>query len=259
MARSLQPNPPDPAPGTVDPDCGLHSLGLPPAMPTPNSLRPALFRFLGELAEHNDRTWFKANQERYERDVREPALAFITLFGPYLEGLSPHFVADARKVGGSLFRIHRDTRFSKDKSPYKTHTGVQFRHEAAKSAHTPGFYLHLEPKQIFVGIGLWRPDSADASRIRAAIDGAPKAWKKALGGAFGKTFELSGESLKRPPRGYPADHPLIEDLKRKDFIATAKLTRKQVTAPDFVSRFAATCRTGMPYVRFLCGALDLPA
>ena len=223
-----------------------------------NPLRPALFRFLAELAAHNDRDWFAANKERYESDVREPALAFVTAFGPYLEAISPHFVADARKVGGSLFRIHRDTRFSKDKSPYKTHTGIQFRHERAKDVHAPGFYLHLEPRQVFVGIGLWRPETSDARAIREAIDADPDGWKKAARGMRSRTsFELAGESLKRPPAGFAKDHALIEDLKRKDFIATARLTQKQVTAPDFVERFAGHCRAGQPFVSFLCGALDL--
>jgi len=223
-----------------------------------NPLSPALFRFVGELAANNDRDWFAANKERYEREVREPALAFVTAFGPYLEGISAHFVADARKVGGSLFRIHRDTRFSKDKSPYKTHTGIQFRHERARDAHTPGFYLHLEPRRVFVGVGIWRPPTADARSIRAGIDADPEGWRRAAHGRrFRGSFELAGESLKRPPAGFAADHPLLEDLKRKDFIATARLTQRQVTAPDFVERFADLCRTGKPYVAFLCDSLGL--
>jgi uncharacterized protein (TIGR02453 family) len=229
-------------------------------MPAPNPLRPALFRFLTDLAAHNDRTWFKAHQQRYEDEVREPARAFITQFGPFLEALSEHFVADARKVGGSLFRIQRDTRFSKDKSPYKINTGLHFRHESAKDAHAPGYYLHLEPKQIFVGLGIWHPDTATAGRIRAAIADDPKGWKKVTGSAaFKRTFELAGDSLKRPPRGYDPEHPAIEDLKRKDFIGTARLTQKQVTAPDFAPQLAKTFRTGTPLVQFLCRALDLPA
>ena len=102
-----------------------------------------LFIFLKDLAENNNREWFKANKDRYDEDVKEPALAFVQAFSAKLEKLSPHFRADPRANGGSLFRIYRDTRFSKDKSPYKTYTGIQFRHYAAKDAHAPGFYLHL--------------------------------------------------------------------------------------------------------------------
>ena len=99
------------------------------------------FRFLKDLKENNSRPWFHENKGRYEEHVKEPALRFIEDLDPLLQKVSPHFMATPR----SLFRIHRDTRFSKDKSPYKTHTGIQFRHEASKDAHAPGFYLHLQP------------------------------------------------------------------------------------------------------------------
>jgi len=227
-------------------------------MKTSTRLRPALFRFLRDLARNNDRAWFQRNRDRYENDVRAPALEFIAAFGPHLERISPHFEADPRTVGGSLFRIHRDTRFSKDKRPYKTHTGIQLRHEEARDVHTPGFYLHLEPRACFVGVGLWHPETAVARRIRAAIVDDPRAWKRAgHGRRFRAVFELSVDSLKRPPAGVAADHPLIEDLKRKDFIAIAKLSQGEVTAPDFLPRFAELCRTGAPLVRYLCGTLGL--
>ena len=105
---------------------------------------PALFKFLRELNKNNTREWFQANKDRYETDVRNPMLGFIADFAPYLEGLSPQFVAEPRRSGGSMFRIHRDTRFSKDKSPYKTHAAAQFGHARGKDVHAPGFYLHLE-------------------------------------------------------------------------------------------------------------------
>src|SRR5918992_6326144 len=108
------------------------------------SFTPDLFAFLRELAANNDREWFAANKTRYVADVQEPALAFIEDVGVRLPEVSGHFVADARTVGGSLFRIYRDTRFSKDKTPYKTHVGIQLRHESGKDVHAPGFYLHLE-------------------------------------------------------------------------------------------------------------------
>src|ERR1044071_1022002 len=99
---------------------------------------PAVFRFLGELHAHNERDWFNANKQRYERDVRDPILRFIADIGPRLQKISPHLVADPRPSGGSLFRIYRDTRFSKDKSPYKTHLGAHFFHEKSRpSAGVP--------------------------------------------------------------------------------------------------------------------------
>lgn len=223
------------------------------------SFSPALFTFLRELTENNDRDWFAANKARYEADVREPALEFISAFAPRLDALSPHFVADARKVGGSLFRIHRDVRFSKDKSPYKTHTGIHFRHALARDAHAPGFYLHLEPGGVFAGAGMWRPDTATARRIREAIAADGAAWRRAVGSkAFRERYRLDGESLKRPPAGFSADHPLIADLKRKDFIAVAPLPDRAVTAAGFLDEYADACRAAAPLVRFLCRAIEAP-
>src|SRR5262245_18610926 len=109
----------------------------------------ALFAFLSDLRQNNDRDWFAASKSRYERDCLEPALAFIEDFAVDLEAISPHFRADPRPVGGSLFRIYRDTRFAKDKTPYKTNIGIHFRHEAASNAYAPGFYLHLAPGEVF--------------------------------------------------------------------------------------------------------------
>ena len=133
------------------------------------SFRPAMFTFLNDLAANNDREWFAENKARYEEHVKEPGLEFVNDFAPYLEKLSPHFVADSRPNGGSLFRIYRDTRFSKDKTPYKTNTGLQFRHEAAKDVHAPGYYMHLQPRQCFVGLGIWMPDGPATRKIREAI------------------------------------------------------------------------------------------
>ncbi|MBU8871757.1 MAG: DUF2461 domain-containing protein [Gemmatimonadales bacterium] len=217
---------------------------------------PALFRFLRELAAENTRDWFNANKDRYIRDLKEPSLNFIVDFGLPLQKISPHFRADPRPVGGSLFRIYRDVRFSKDKSPYKTHAGLHFRHEAGKTAYTPGFYLHLEPGQSFVGVGIWRPDNPTLKMIRDAIVADPAAWKKAIGGkTFTRRYRVTGDSLKRPPKGYDPDHPLIEILKLKDFTALAPITQKEITAAGFIDEFADLCQAGGPLVRFICRAL----
>lgn len=219
----------------------------------------ALFTFLRDLKANNDREWFKANKKRYETALKDPALSFIADFGPHLHKLSPHFVAEPKPVGGSLFRIHRDTRFAKDKSPYKTTAGIHFRHESAKDAHAPGFYLHLAPGDCFVGMGLWRPEPAIAGKIRHAIVDQPKLWKSATtGNAFKASFSLAGESLKRPPRGFDGDHPFIDDLKRKDFMATAKLSQKQVVSSSFMKDLAKALKPGAPFVKFLCGAVGVP-
>ncbi|NNE43766.1 MAG: DUF2461 domain-containing protein [Gemmatimonadetes bacterium] len=216
--------------------------------------RPALFRFLKDLKVNNNRDWFNANKERYEADVKEPLTQFVLDFGSPLRKISDEFVADPRK---SVFRIYRDTRFSKNKAPYKTNAALHFRHTRAKDAHTPGFYLHLEPGNVFAGAGIWRPDTASVTKIREAIVDDPARWKRILNKKFHDRFELHGESLKRPPRGFDPDHPLIDDLKRKDFIAVASFTQKEASAADFPKRYAETCRAAVPLVRFLTEALDL--
>ena len=227
-------------------------------MPAQNPFSPALFQFLTDLRENNNRDWFQANQQRYEDVVREPAFQFISDFGPELRQISSHFLAIPKKVGGSLFRIFRDVRFSKDKSPYKTQTGIHFRHEAAKDAHAPGFYLHLAPDHCFMGAGIWHPDSPTLKQIREAIAAAPADWKKARDATAKKGgLRLAGASLKRPPKGFAADQPMIEDLKRKDFIATTDLTIEQVLAADFPAHFTRLCKAATPLSRFLCGALGV--
>jgi len=216
---------------------------------------PAFFRFLTELRENNTREWFQDNRSRYEEDVRDPLLAFILAFGEPLSGISRHFLADPRPSGGSMFRIFRDTRFSRDKSPYKTNVGAQFRHGAcSRDVHSPGFYLHLEPGGCFASAGLWRPDAAALKAVRDRIVGQPREWK-AIGGAG---LEVLGESLVRVPQGFDAAHPLAEDLKLKDFYTHQPLTQKQICAGDFMEAYTEICRRNAPLQKFLAKALGLP-
>lgn len=222
-------------------------------------LSQELFAFLRELRENNNREWFQANKSRYEAHVRDPLLRFIADFGLRLPEISPHYVADPRPVGGSLFRIYRDVRFSKDKSPYKTAAAVQFRHEMGKDVHAPGFYFHLEPDEVFFGTGIWRPDTASLTKIRDAIVADPAGWQQLISGDdFRSLFTVEGESLKRPPKGYDPDHPLIEDLKRKDFIASTRLNEGMVCEPDFLDHFTDLCRRAAPFTAFLTTAVGLP-
>lgn len=228
-------------------------------MPADRSFTPALFKFLRDLQSNNERDWFNTNKQRFLDDARDPCLRFVTDFGERLNRISPHFRADPRPSGGSLFRIYRDVRFSKDKSPYKTALGMSFSHEAGKNAHTPGFYLHLEPGSCFCGVGIWRPDGATLKPIRARIAGEPGAWKKAIGGkGYRENFTLHGDALKRVPRGYDQDHPQAEALKLKDILGLASFTQKDVTAPGFVDTFAARCKEGAPLVKFICEAIGQP-
>jgi uncharacterized protein (TIGR02453 family) len=225
----------------------------------PAHFQPELFRFLKDLKRNNRREWFVKNKTRYEEEVRDPFLSFIADFGPRLESISRRMVADPRPMGGSLFRIYRDTRFSPDKSPYKTAAGAHFRHETSKDVHAPGFYLHLEPGMVFGGCGIWRPDAPTQKKIRDAIVKDPARWKRAVTGtSFRRVWKLDGETLSRQPRGYDPDHPLIEDLKRKDFTAGTPFTEKAVASPDFLARFSNACQASSPFMEFLCRALGLP-
>jgi uncharacterized protein (TIGR02453 family) len=227
--------------------------------PTTASFGPELFSFLADLRANNDREWFAANRDRYEEHLLEPALAFINDFAPSLEKISPHFRADARPSGGSLFRIYRDTRFSKDKSPYKTNLGIHFRHERAKDVNAPGYYLHIGPGEVFAGGGIWHPPTEAATRIREAIVADPERWRKATRtGAFAKRLELGGDSLKRVPPWADAEHPFADDLRRKDFFGWARLSEDDVLAPGLLDEYAGICRAAAPLMTFLCDALEVP-
>ena len=220
---------------------------------------PELFRFLMDLRANNDRQWFNANKDRYERCVKEPLLRFIEDFERPLHYISEHFVADPRVNGGSMFRIYRDVRFSKDKSPYKTQAAAHFRHEAGRTAHAPGFYLHLAPGEVGAGVGIWRPDTPTLTRIRKTIVDDPDGWLKASTDAgFRTVFSMVGDSLKRAPKGFNVDHPQIVDLRRKDHIGWVDFDEEEATSPGFLEEFADVCRQAVPYMRFLTTALGLP-
>lgn len=214
--------------------------------------------FLQQLAKNNNRDWFAENKERYEDLVRTPALEFIESMAPALSRTSPYIEAKARKVGGSLMRVHRDVRFGKDKSPYKTNIGIHFRHARAKDVHAPGYYLHIEPKDVFLGAGIWQPDSQTLLAVRTLISEHPDEWKtikkKILSG---KKLEFTGSSLKRVPRGFDPDHELIEDLRRKDFIVIQQLSPDEIYSKGFNKKVASFFSKSSPLMSFICEANDL--
>jgi len=224
-----------------------------------DQFNPGLFKFLKDLKKNNDRAWFEKNKDRYEEQVKFPILSFISDLAPLLAKVSPHFVVDPRPNGGSMFRIYRDVRFSKNKAPYKTAASAQFRHERGKDVHAPGFYLHLEPGQCFLGAGIYQPDTKTLAAIRDRIVEDPKSFKSVLARkSIRENWELSGSSLKRPPRGYDPDHPLIEDLKRKDFILVQSVTEAQVCSAGFAKEFAKQCKNAGPLMKYLTAAVDVP-
>lgn len=219
---------------------------------------PESLQFLAELKSNNNRDWFNANKTRYEEDVLDVALRFIQSMQDPLADFAPHFTAIPRRTGGSLMRVYRDTRFSKNKTPYKTNIGIQFRHEQAKDVHAPGYYVHIDPEQVFLGVGMWRP-AADALRgIRERIAEKPVEWLRVRDDkGFSRHFSLGGESLSRPPRGFDKAHPQIEDLKRKDFIAVKYLMLEDAVHPRFQQKVETAFESATSYMEFLCKAVNV--
>jgi uncharacterized protein (TIGR02453 family) len=226
-------------------------------MPTAH-FSPAMFKFLAQLGAHNERPWFEANKDRYLHDVRDPMLRFIADLGPQLAKISKQFEANPKPVGGSMMRIYRDVRFSKDKSPYKTAVAAHFSHRSSSEEMGVGFYMHLETGSSMVGGGVWRPEPGPLQKIRTAIAKDPKGWTAATSAkAVGKDVEFHGEQLKKAPRGFDEDHPCIEDIKRKDFALGVMLTDKDVTS-DAMGNIVDGYKRMAPFMRFLCKALGLP-
>ena len=219
---------------------------------------PRTLKFLRDLKANNNREWFAEHKPRYEKDVLDVALRFIQSMQEPLAGIAPHFMAVPQRMGGSLMRVYRDTRFSKNKLPYKSNIGIQFRHERAKDVHSPGYYVHIDPDSVFIGVGMWRPDSDSLRQIRERISVKPAEWQRAIGSAaFKRHFELGGESLKRPPRGFDAEHPLIEDIKRKSFIAVRDMPVDDCLKPQFQRSVETSFKQMTPYMEFLCKAVGV--
>ena len=218
----------------------------------PAYFTPELFRFLTRLKRNNNRDWFLAHKDEYESCVRQPALRFITDFAAPLYEITPYLVADPRPSRGSLFRIYRDTRFSNDKRPYKTHLAMRFSHRG-KDVHSPGFYLHLETGKSFAACGLWHPEQPTLLKVRDAIVSRPEEWR-----AVRKLLNWDDASkLSRPPRGYPCDHEFVDDLKLRDLGTAIDLSDAQVCSPKLMSIVAAHCRKMSPLAAFLSSAVGL--
>ena len=223
------------------------------------SFTPETIRFLEALRKNNNRDWFNENKSRYEEEVLDVALNFIQSMYDPLSEIAPHFTAIPKRMGGSLMRVYRDTRFSKNKTPYKTNIGIQFRHEMAKDVHSPGYYVHIDPDEVFLGAGMWRP-APDALRgIRERIAEKSADWERVRDDkAFSRHFKLGGETLTRPPRGFDKAHPQIDDLKRKDFIAIKTLSVDDALNPRFQQKVETAFKAARPYMAFLCKAVNVP-
>jgi uncharacterized protein (TIGR02453 family) len=225
---------------------------------------PEAIQFLADLAENNDRAWFRARKADFERLLKEPLEGMIAVLAERLAARGVPMLADPKR---SPFRIYRDTRFSKDKSPYKTHLGASFRwvedapgtgagggHD--ERAHGNGGYFHFQPGEMYAGGGMWMMDKAsieafrnvvrdDPARVRAALEepGFVAAWGEVR----------PHEELKRFPPGYPQDHPLAHLFRWKDVVFGRRLADKEVLSPELPDRLAAGYAAAAPVFRFLSG------
>lgn len=219
---------------------------------------PSLMGFLQQLKANNNKDWFNDHKQQYEDQVRAPVLEFIQQMDHWIRLISPHYEAIAKKVGGSMMRPYRDVRFSKDKSPYKTNVGIQFRHEVGKDVHSPGFYLHIEPGDVFLGVGSWHPAPEALKAFRDHIVTKPGPYLDAIQHQpFTEKYALVGDSLTRPPKGYDKEHELIAEIKRKDFIAVHQLDEQVLYQPDLAENVARLFGRAQPLQKFLCEALGL--
>lgn len=221
---------------------------------------PATFAFLRALESHNDRTWFNVHKQDYLDFIRAPLLDLIAALVAPLAKLSPHFIADPRPQGSSMFRIYRDIRFSHDKRPYKEWASFKLPHQRYRelSGDAPFFYLHIQPGQCFAGAGVWRPDREHLTSIRNYLVNNPASWKHITRSpGFRRKFEFGGESLQRPPHGFDPSHELIDDIRRKDFVLHRALADAELLQPDLPRRLMRHYRALAPFNDWLCGALDL--
>ena len=207
--------------------------------------------FLSELQANNNKEWFAENKARFERDVQQPALAFIEECGDWMEMAGLPYRAEAKKSGGGLSRIYRDARFSEDKTPYHSYMFMHFPHKAfPKKVPGPVLGIRFDHEGIGMGAGLYGGPTPVLNQVRDHIIANPEGWLAAKDG-----LELWGDSLKTAPKGYPKDHDLIEDIRRKAFMVSVDLAREEFEN-DLLGAFQDKIPAVFPFVDFLAEALQ---
>ena len=211
---------------------------------------PGTLRFLRALKRNNNREWFAARRDVYEREVREPMLALIERLARDFPTFAPEIVASPKT---SLYRIYRDTRFSEDKSPLKTQVAASFRWRGADKGRAAGLYLEVNPGWVWMGGGFYAPEPQDLVRIRAHIANTFPAIRRIThASAFRRAVgELDGERLSRVPRGFAKGDPAAEFLKFRYFLAGCEFPPEFATDARFYPTLVRTYRAIMPLVRFL--------
>jgi uncharacterized protein (TIGR02453 family) len=222
---------------------------------------PAALKFLRGLAKNNNKQWFEEHRAEYESELREPMRDLIGEMDAKLTSFAPEIGGDPKR---SMFRINRDIRFSKDKSPYKTHAACWFHHRRATShvgtdadAGSAGFYFHLEPGRSMVGAGLWMPPRPQLNKLRDAIADDPDGFEGVVRG-LKKFGGLDGEAmLTRMPRGFSEDHPAAKWLRYQSFTSGRLLEDAHVTSQKLPALLARDFESMLPLVRFLNRAIGL--
>jgi uncharacterized protein (TIGR02453 family) len=210
--------------------------------------------FLSDLKKNNNRDWFLAHKSVYEESVKAPMVKFVQALGTELRRFAPELETDPAR---SIFRIYRDVRFSRDKSPYKTHIAASFDPKNLPGVIPAGLYFHLQLDQMFIGGGLYKPGTAELLAVRRQIASQYKKFKKIINDAtFRKNFgTMKGEQLLRVPRGFQPDHPAADLLRYKQYLAAVSLPPELAMSPELVPRLASYFKSMMPFVRFFNAAL----
>jgi uncharacterized protein (TIGR02453 family) len=218
-------------------------------------IKPETLKFVKDVSQNNDRAWFAEHKSEYE-EAKDDVTAFIALLIPILADADPAFPRETQPKN-CLMRIYRDVRFSKNKAPYKTNMGIFFTPHG-KSGNEPGYYINLEPGNCFFAAGYWQPDASDLKKIREEIDYNAQDFLDIIADkGFNKDFQLSREdSLKTAPKGYPADHPMIDVLKLKSFTTTMRIADDAFFKPTIVKQFKTAFETVYPFIKFLRTAVD---
>ncbi|MBI1353492.1 MAG: TIGR02453 family protein [Acidobacteria bacterium] len=215
---------------------------------------PEALQFLRDLEANNDRDWFQPRKEIYDEKVKKPLYELVTALNEELARFAPDYRTDPSKA---VYRIYRDTRFSNDKSPYKTHAAASFYHRTLGKHVAAGYYFHFSPKELLVGGGLWAPGSKELLAVRRRISKEPETLRAILAD---KTFrkllgQMSGETLKRPPKGFDAEDPALDLLLYKQFLAGAQLEPQWLETPKAFTEIAKRFEAISPLVEFVNGAI----
>jgi uncharacterized protein (TIGR02453 family) len=215
-----------------------------------NPFSPKSVSFLRSLKRNNDREWFRARRDQYDAHVHEPMVAVIEQLAQDFRTIAPELIASPKQ---SMFRIYRDTRFSHNKKPLKTHAGAIFRTRELPKPQGAGLYFEIAPGWVWIGGGMWRPEPPELVRIREHIaDTWPEMRRITRSASFRKRFEeLSGDAMTRVPRGYRADHPAADYLKHRQFYGGAEFPAALAHSREFYPTWIATFKALMPLVRFL--------